>query len=79
MCAHQEQKNNWELFVLKKVRRDLWELLDKSGVDIVEEIPDTGFDGNSRIEWGVKYKSPTEEQIDWVRQNVLSEWKNKAA
>ena len=67
----------FEPFISKKVRRDLWELLDENGVNMIDEIPDTGVDGQSSIEWGVNYKYPTDKQIDFVQQNFQSDQKNK--
>ncbi len=63
-CVHTRNNEvNFGPFIFKKVRRDLWELLGENGVDIIDEIPDTGVDGQSSIEWRVQYKYATNEQI----------------
>ena len=62
-CIHnfdEEDLNNaekWDRYILKKVRKYLWELLDETGTEHILEVSDLSQ------EWGRMYRSPPEEHI----------------
>ncbi|KAL3783549.1 hypothetical protein HJC23_008180 [Cyclotella cryptica] len=55
-------KSQWCRCVLRKVKRDLWEVLDESATELLKEVPDiVGEDEGVSKEWGLWYVFPSEE------------------
>ncbi|KAL3803498.1 hypothetical protein HJC23_014046 [Cyclotella cryptica] len=58
-------KSQWCRCVLRKVKKDLWEVLDESATELIKEVPDiVGEDEGVSKEWGFWYVFPSEEDSD---------------
>ena len=56
-------KSQWRRCVLRKVKKDLWEVLDESATELLKEVPDiVGEDEGVSKEWGLWYVFPSEDE-----------------
>ncbi|KAL3783884.1 hypothetical protein HJC23_007989 [Cyclotella cryptica] len=58
-------KSQWRRCVVRKVKKDLWEVLDESAMELLKEVLDiVGEDEGVSKEWGLWYVFPSEEDSD---------------
>jgi len=61
----------WKRCILRKVTKSLWEILDKSGTELLEEV-ENDEDNGPIAEWGLWYRNPSEKSIDEAKKVVVS-------
>jgi len=67
---------NWRRVVLRKISKLKWEIIDESGVEVYETITTTE-DKGPVAEWGMYYRSPTEESIEAAANTTTAEQKKQ--
>ena len=67
-CGVEDER--WSRIILRKIRKDKWEILDETGTEVLNTAVDTA-DAGPIVEWGRSYRQPSFTNIEKSKLDAL--------